>query len=239
MHAQCAANACDKPLHGPAVGLLAARLRRLGSVCQSHRVCMKAAQPSSKSSRAVASPVAHKQQPPRQQASPAAPRARSQPAHLARLRLSPQAATRMPTVPPTVSLITPPLHGRSWRPPSLSRIRSRPPQTGSVSEADYEALVLKLHDIQVGGGRRRQAAGTACRHIAHTPCCIAVFRAASTLQMTCGRGGGRAAPRSHAAAGAARRQARLASRRLPANPCLPPLAPRPSPARPSSLASSS
>ncbi len=28
-------------------------------------------------------------------------------------------------------------------------------QTGSVSEADYEALVLKLHEIQVGRRQRR------------------------------------------------------------------------------------
>ena len=37
--------------------------------------------------------------------------------------------------------------------PPLALITAPPhsPQTGSVSEADYEALVLKLHEIQVGG----------------------------------------------------------------------------------------
>lgn len=39
--------------------------------------------------------------------------------------------------------------------PQVSRMLARL-QAGSVSEADYEALVLKLHDIQVRhGGRRR------------------------------------------------------------------------------------
>lgn len=35
-------------------------------------------------------------------------------------------------------------------------------QTGSVSEADYEALVLKLHEIQVGGGGGGTAGANPC-----------------------------------------------------------------------------
>lgn len=46
------------------------------------------------------------------------------------------------------------MHGRLLpQPPS----RQCPAQAGAVTEADYESLVLKLHDIQVGG--RAAAAG--------------------------------------------------------------------------------
>lgn len=64
----------------------------------------------------------------------------------------------MATVPPTVGDGASG-HACSLRPQASSTpIRRSLPQTGSVSEADYEALVLKLHEIQVRGGWAAAAA---------------------------------------------------------------------------------
>ena len=80
------------------------------------------------------------------------------------------AAAKMSTVPPTVRN----------RPPAactpccglLTALRAL--QTGSVSEADYEALVLKLHGIGVSGGG--SVAGvfsvvSTCKRVQHVSMC--------------------------------------------------------------------